>query len=190
MGPLKWVIYAEVVSVLCSGCLWDVLQCRMQRRPDTCGLTTRCCILSHHQLLLHCCKFILPVADCCNSFLWFCTHSRRVDWVYPALSAWNLSARNEDPRVKSGPPNMARTDGSLEKCTRVSWHLAYSNNFQTQSDFENLYKFIQIPPVYLCSLWKMGKEVPTKPTQKNKFFISGRFSRKYKWDYLVLWPPI
>lgn len=78
-------------------------------------------ILPLYQLLqtqiLNCCRFILPAAYGCNSFLWFYTHSCRVDWAYPAQSAWNLSAPNENPRVKSGPCISARADGSLEKWT-------------------------------------------------------------------------
>ena len=114
--------------------------------------------------MLNCCKFILPAADWCNSFLWFHTHSRRVDWAYPAQSAWNLSVRNERiPGWKVVLISVLGQTAHLKSGLEMSRHLAYSNDFQKQSDLENWYKLIQIPPAYLCILWMMGSSVPTQP---------------------------
>lgn len=126
----------------------------------------------------NCCKFILPAADWCNSFLWFCTHSRRVDWAYPAQSAWNLSVQNEDPSVKSGPHISAWTDGSLEKWTRDVTTFGIFKWFSKAIIFG---KLIQIDP-----------DSPRVPVHSMNDGLLGAYTtknitKKLQFSYPVVW---
>lgn len=150
------------------GVLRDVSQSCMLRCLDTCGLTAYCSTYCHSTSYCRpkywtaagssCLQHMDAIVSCDSTLIlagWTGRSQHKVHGTsvrrmrIPGWKVVLVSVLGQTAHLKSG----------LE----MSRHLAYSNDFQKQSNLENWYKLIQIPPMYLCILWMMGSKVPTQP---------------------------